>query len=689
MHDIFITHARADDKLAEALYEQLTPEAKCFLDVREVRPGDDWDRVVAQAQRKSAMTVVIVTASSDDAYYEREEVAAAISFARAAVDSHRVIPLLVNVEGGAPPLMPYGLRLKHAISISGEHEIPQAAKIVLETLTATRESQKKTSTQAASRAEDVTHDEKQRPVQFAFLAAFDIKNFSRFNADQQVTVYTTLQLAISDALAEVELKIARTSEGTVFWSQGGDGGILSQISGEGSSIFRLALLTASLLRSRIASSPGLDFDIVAALDCGLVYIRSDLNGAPNIWGVPPNRVHRALEACEPGELLASGDFVRHLQSQTDEFDDLIGPRRMRATKQVQLLEVHRILTDVSTLVPQSGEPIDIVDFEAPNRSMVQQYRILAHGAAESRSGVWSLLLARRRRDLRDISDAEYRRVVTSVSRDRQARRKPHHELFSLFSGESLIHLMEAGTFRRLDDGDELCHAGDDAHEMYIVAEGRIEVVEDDMTVVARGPGELVGEMALVDPVTRRLQSSGMLRSASLVAGDHTTVFAIPYAALLEGAHDIASTLVGYYERRRNESILTGDDTLKPVLKLLSRDDCDSLLESAFLYGTDPATEPDFRVSPSGLVVAGKGVVMLRADDGSERTLQEARSKPILVNADRQEATVHINAVGDSEFTFLDGETWASLRDMAKDHSALPQLTANVETWDIAAPSPTS
>ncbi|HEV7762006.1 MAG TPA: TIR domain-containing protein [Acidimicrobiales bacterium] len=690
MPDIFIAHAGPDGKLAEALYDELSPKADCFLDTRDVLPGDNWDRVIARAQQQSWITVVIVSSRSDDAYYERDEVAAAVSYARASPDSHRVVPLIYDSGGTAPPLMPYGLRLKHAISVGGEKETARAAHAIFETLTVMRAT-RRVATETVQPPEQPSSDDPERPVESACLCAFDIKEFSRFNADQQVEVYTTLNLAISGALTELGLKISETPSGTVFWSQGGDGGILSKIGGESTSIFRLALLTFSFLRSRIACSSGPPFSIVAALDCGLVHIRPDLNGAPNIWGEPPNRVHRALEACEPDELLASTEFVQQLRSQTNEFDDLIGPRRLRATKRDRLLRVHRILTDVSNQAPQSSEPIDIVDFEAPNRTMVTQYRRLAQGASEARSGVWSLLLARRRCDLGHITPAEYRRVVNSVSSDGPpGLTKPHHDLFSRFSSESLAHLMDAGAFLRLEHDEELCHAGDDAHEMYIVAEGRIDVIEDGTTVVTRGPGELVGEMALVEPITHDIQTGGMLRSASLVAADKTTVFAIPYSTILERSDDIAAALVAYYERRRKESILTGDHNLKPVLQRLTRGECDALVEATELRGVLESDSPSsLALNGPGLLVAGSGTVMLRVGHSTEHLLRDGDTRPILLVPDREHTEVQVNAVRNSEFAYLDDEAWINLSGMAEHRQALSQLRSSVDRWELDGSAPAS
>jgi TIR domain/Tetratricopeptide repeat len=113
--DFFLAHAGGDTDFAEALYEGLASKARVFLDSRVLLPGDDWDRELQQAQQESRVTVVLISAQTDEAYYAREEIAAAIELARHDGDRHRVVPIYLN--GGTPRPIPYGLRLKHGLTV--------------------------------------------------------------------------------------------------------------------------------------------------------------------------------------------------------------------------------------------------------------------------------------------------------------------------------------------------------------------------------------------------------------------------------------------------------------------------------------------------------------------------------------------------------------------------------------------
>src|SRR5713101_2110796 len=106
--DFFIAHAGPDVSTAEALYDFLSGSAKVFLDSRSLELGDDWDRELSEAQRKSFITVVLVSSRTDAAYYERVEVASAIKLARAQPARYRVVPVVLD-DMPEPQVDPYGL----------------------------------------------------------------------------------------------------------------------------------------------------------------------------------------------------------------------------------------------------------------------------------------------------------------------------------------------------------------------------------------------------------------------------------------------------------------------------------------------------------------------------------------------------------------------------------------------------
>jgi hypothetical protein len=121
--DIFIAHASPDQSAAEELYGYLAKfehprKLRIFLDTKSLRLGDDWDTNIAAAQRNSKVTVALVSSKTEGAFYQREEIAAAIALARKDKTNHRVVPIYLDDHAASDAKVPYGLRLKHGISLS-------------------------------------------------------------------------------------------------------------------------------------------------------------------------------------------------------------------------------------------------------------------------------------------------------------------------------------------------------------------------------------------------------------------------------------------------------------------------------------------------------------------------------------------------------------------------------------------
>jgi serine/threonine protein kinase len=128
--DFFIAHAGPDREIAEQLYTTLHDETRTFLDSKCLQLGDDWDRELARAQRQALVTVVLVSGRTDDAFYAREEIASAISMAREDATMHRVVPVYLDARSSSQP--PYGLRLKHGLTLYSAADVDHVAGALLE-----------------------------------------------------------------------------------------------------------------------------------------------------------------------------------------------------------------------------------------------------------------------------------------------------------------------------------------------------------------------------------------------------------------------------------------------------------------------------------------------------------------------------------------------------------------------------
>jgi hypothetical protein len=132
-YDFFIAHPGPDSSTAEALYDVLSGAAKVFLDSRSLEIACDWDLELSKAQRQSFITVVLVSSRTDAAYYERVEVASAIRLARAEPARYRVVPIALD-DMPEPQVDPYGLNLKHGLSLSKAGSLENIAFRLLDTL---------------------------------------------------------------------------------------------------------------------------------------------------------------------------------------------------------------------------------------------------------------------------------------------------------------------------------------------------------------------------------------------------------------------------------------------------------------------------------------------------------------------------------------------------------------------------
>src|SRR5947209_230387 len=72
---VFVSYAREDRDAAEMIYQWLTSEGfRPWLDVAELLPGQDWNREISRAVRKSDAIIVCLspTSTTKESYFQRE-----------------------------------------------------------------------------------------------------------------------------------------------------------------------------------------------------------------------------------------------------------------------------------------------------------------------------------------------------------------------------------------------------------------------------------------------------------------------------------------------------------------------------------------------------------------------------------------------------------------------------------------
>jgi len=109
----------------------------------------------------------------------------------------------------------------------------------------------------------------------------------------------------------------------------------------------------------------------------------------------------------------------------------------------------------------------------------------------------------------------------------------HMPLFSRLTERELLRVMQAVEVREYQDGDLVIREGDKGDELFIVLDGKVRVSRGEQTLLDLGPGEHVGEMALIRSVPRSA-SVHALGPAELIAIRRQDFFEI-----LRKEHEVA------------------------------------------------------------------------------------------------------------------------------------------------------
>jgi CRP/FNR family transcriptional regulator, cyclic AMP receptor protein len=124
---------------------------------------------------------------------------------------------------------------------------------------------------------------------------------------------------------------------------------------------------------------------------------------------------------------------------------------------------------------------------------------------------------------------------------------PPREFLQALSAEEREELLTRGTIRLVDEGQVLIERGEEADLVLVVISGRVRVMHNDTQLAERGPGALLGEMAIVD---RRP------RSADIVAIEPCkvlTVSANNFRSFIARSPHAALAVIEQLGRRLRES----------------------------------------------------------------------------------------------------------------------------------------
>ncbi len=146
--------------------------------------------------------------------------------------------------------------------------------------------------------------------------------------------------------------------------------------------------------------------------------------------------------------------------------------------------------------------------------------------------------------------------MTGASRRERRAFLESVELFSGLGAATLDRLLELSATRSLEANEVLCHKGDEAGQLYGVLAGRLKAVGSsgdgrEVVFVVMGPGEVTGEIALID---------GKPRSATIVAIEASELLVLgrrDFLAFLREDKEAAihlSQILAAYVRRLSDTV---------------------------------------------------------------------------------------------------------------------------------------
>jgi len=130
--------------------------------------------------------------------------------------------------------------------------------------------------------------------------------------------------------------------------------------------------------------------------------------------------------------------------------------------------------------------------------------------------------------------------MTDVDVDRLAKLP----LFGELDHHDLSHVARWVTEERFADGDVLIEEGGLPTDVYLIESGTVDVTHEEQLIASLGPGDIVGEIALLDPQRRTatVTATSAVRAVALSVND--------FASMDEEMPEITTQLRAIAERRR-------------------------------------------------------------------------------------------------------------------------------------------
>ena len=125
-------------------------------------------------------------------------------------------------------------------------------------------------------------------------------------------------------------------------------------------------------------------------------------------------------------------------------------------------------------------------------------------------------------------------------------------LFSSLQSKHLKSIFKACTAREFGPGENLVEQGTQGVGLFIIETGKVEVIKtkqdgSSFTIASHGPGEVIGEMSILD---------GALRTATVKAVEPTSCLVLPswsFQSIMEAHPEVALGILPVVVKRFRET----------------------------------------------------------------------------------------------------------------------------------------
>lgn len=357
----------------------------------------------------------------------------------------------------------------------------------------------------------------------------DIVDFSTMPSKDQLTIIKVLIWILNEAIPKQHNQPDKR-----IWSPAGDGGALTfwedinTATETAIGIMKLLnLYNQGKVKVPNVNNPKVKFQVRIGLHNGPVSREIDFDDRENVWGNGMNICARVAGLAKPGQIVASEDFYREGELDSDQTCEVTNIGRWW-TKHHKSLVLYNIYQDGAG-IPGTQLQDWFEPFQSPLGTVIETYEAMLNDHIKQNKAFRAGVLAKRLLDL-DTNSKLARQTLESIARPTTIRSPGTSafgdDFFSHLSSRSVYYFFTKSRFQLYQAGERICQVDEEADSLMVIVAGEIEIyLRDGRQLDLRfKEGDIIGEMGLFNPV-------GKKRTATLKATKSTLALNLDYGLL--------------------------------------------------------------------------------------------------------------------------------------------------------------